>query len=242
MLRIISCLDIKNNLVVKGVNFKNLKIIDLPFNLCKKYKYNGVDEIILLDITANYTKKSLSYSIIKKISKIIDIPISIGGGIKNIFKIKKMFKVGADRIILNSYCYENITILKKISNYFGSQSLIVAIDIKKIKNKIFIYKNSGYIKTNFLYLDWVIIIKKMGSGEILITSIDNDGCKLGYDINSLFLIKKKINISIIASGGLGSINDVFFLYKYCNINSFLIASLFHLNFLKPFYFKKINFI
>ncbi|WMC20529.1 MAG: HisA/HisF-related TIM barrel protein [Candidatus Carsonella ruddii] len=242
MLRIISCLDIKNNLVVKGVNFKNLKEIDSPFNLCKKYKNNNIDEIIFLDITANYTKKSLSYSIIKKISKIINIPISIGGGIKSIFKIKKMFKVGADRIILNSFCYENITILKKISNYFGSQSLIIAIDIKNYKSKIFTYKNSGYINTNFFFLDWVIIVKKMGCGEILITSIDHDGCKLGCDINSLFLIKNKINISIIASGGIGCINDIFFLYKYCNIDSFLIASLFHFNFLKPSYFKKINFI
>ncbi|WMC19334.1 MAG: HisA/HisF-related TIM barrel protein [Candidatus Carsonella ruddii] len=242
MLRIISCLDIKNNFVVKGINFKNLKKINSPFNLCKKYKNDGVDEIIILDITSNYTKKSLSYSNIKQISKIINIPISIGGGIKNIFKIKKMFKVGADRIILNSICYENITILRKISNYFGSQSLIIAIDIKKKKNIFFTYKNSGYINTNFFYLDWVIIVKKMGCGEILITSINNDGCKLGYDINSLFFIKKKINISIIASGGIGSINDIFFLYKYCNINSFLIASLFHFNFLKSFYFKKINFL
>ncbi|WGS66932.1 HisA/HisF-related TIM barrel protein [Candidatus Carsonella ruddii] len=244
MLRIISCLDIKNNFVVKGINFKNLKKINLPFDLCKKYKNNGIDEIVLLDITSNYTKKSLSYSSIKKISKIINIPISIGGGIKNILKIKKMFKVGADRIILNSICYENITIIKKISNYFGSQSLIIAIDIKKnYKNEnIFTYKNSGYINTNFFYLDWIIIVKKMGCGEVLITSINNDGCKLGYDINSLFFIKKKINISIIASGGIGSINDIFFLYKYCNINSFLIASLFHFNFIKPSYFKNIKFL
>ncbi|BFI90888.1 HisA/HisF-related TIM barrel protein [Candidatus Carsonella ruddii] len=241
MLRIISCLDIKNNFVVKGINFKNLKKISLPFDLCKNYKNTGIDEIILLDITSNYTKKSLSYSSIKKISKIINIPISIGGGIKNIFKIKKMFKVGADRIVLNSISYNNITILRKISNYFGSQCLIIAIDIKKKKNIYYTYKNSGYVNTNFFYLDWIIIVKKMGCGEVLITSIDNDGCKLGYDTNSLFFIKKKINISIIASGGIGSINDIFFLYKYCNINSFLIASLFHYNFLKPFYFKKINF-
>ncbi|AFP83923.1 HisA/HisF-related TIM barrel protein [Candidatus Carsonella ruddii] len=242
MLRIISCLDIKNNFVVKGVKFKKLTLINSPIKLCKKYNNNKIDEITLLDITYNYTKKSLSYSIIKKISKKINIPISIGGGVKNIINIKKLLKIGADRVILNSICYNNIKILKKISNYFGSQSLIIAIDIKKNKKKYFTYKNSGYINTNFLIFDWIIIIKKNGCGEILLTSIDNDGKREGYDNEIFFLIKNRINISIIPSGGIGSINDIYYLYKYCNINSFLIASLFHYNYIKPYFFKKINFL
>ncbi|WP_433927719.1 HisA/HisF-related TIM barrel protein [Candidatus Carsonella ruddii] len=238
MLRIISCLDIKNNLVVKGINFKNLKIINEPYKLCIKYENLKVDEIVLLDITSNYTKKSLSYINIKKISKNINIPISIGGGIKDLKKILKLFKIGADRIILNTFCYSKINLIKEISNLYGSQCSIVAIDIKKNKNKYFTYKNSGYIKTNFELLDWVIIIKKMGCGEILITSIQKDGLQQGYENDSIYYIRKNIEISIIVSGGLGSINDIYYLYKYCKINSFLIASVFHYNYLSPNYFKK----
>ncbi|XOD39053.1 MAG: HisA/HisF-related TIM barrel protein [Candidatus Carsonella ruddii] len=238
MIRIISCLDIKNNLVVKGEKFKKLKIINNPYLLCKKYEFYKTDEIVLLDITSNYTKKSLSYKNIKLISKKTNIPISIGGGIKNLIKISKLLKLGADRIILNSSCYNNIMFLKTISNLYGSQSLIISIDII-LKNNIYnTYKNSGYIKTNFELLDWVIIVKKMGCGEILITSIQNDGTKTGYDIESVIYIRKNIEISIIISGGLGSINDIYYIYKYCKINSFLIASVFHFNYLLPIYFKK----
>ncbi|ATX33498.1 imidazole glycerol phosphate synthase subunit HisF [Candidatus Carsonella ruddii] len=238
MIRIISCLDIKNNLVVKGISFKKLKIINYPYLLCKKYEFYKTDEIIILDITSNYTKKSLSYKNIKLISKNINIPISIGGGIKNLNKISKLFKLGADRIVLNSSCYNNIVFLKKISNLYGSQALIVSIDIFFKNNFFFTYKNSGFIKTNFKLLDWVIIVKKIGCGEILITSIENDGLKKGYDIKSIIYVKKNIDISIIISGGLGSINDIYYIYKYCNINSFLIASVFHFNYLVPNYFKK----
>lgn len=237
MLRIISCLDIKNNYVVKGIKFKNLKKINLPIELCKKYQKLKIDEIIILDITSNYTKKSIKYSLIKKISKIINIPLSFGGGIKNIKKIQNLFKIGADRICINSNAYNNIKFLKKISNFFGSQSLIIAIDIKKNNNIINCYKNSGFINTKFFVLDWIIITKKMGCGELLITSINYDGLKNGYDYKTLFFIKKNIEINIIASGGIGSINDIFLIKKKCLIDNFLIASLFHFNYLKPFFFK-----
>ncbi|BCG49289.1 HisA/HisF-related TIM barrel protein [Candidatus Carsonella ruddii] len=238
MIRLISCFDIKNNMVVKGVGFNNLKIIENPVNLINKYINSKIDEIVLLDITSNYTKKSLSNLVIKKISKILDVPLSIGGGINTLEKISKLLKLGADRIIINSYCYENICFLKKITSYYGSQLLIVAIDIKKRKDSFLTYKNSGFKKTNFFLEDWCIIVKKMGCGEILLTSIEKDGNKNGYDINSLYHIKKMIDISIIISGGMGSINDIYYIFKYLKTNSFLIASLFHYNFLKTSYLKK----
>ncbi|WP_432781994.1 HisA/HisF-related TIM barrel protein [Candidatus Carsonella ruddii] len=238
MIRIISCFDVKNNMVVKGVNFRNLKIIDDPINLINKYVNSKIDEIVLLDTTSSYTKKSLSNFVIKKVSKILNIPLAIGGGISSLEKISSLLKLGADRIILNSYCYENVCFLKKIVNYYGSQSLIIAIDIKKEKNKFFTYKNSGFIKTNFFVEDWCIIVKKMGCGEILLTSIEKDGDKSGYDIDSLYHIKKIIDISIIVSGGMGSLNDIYYIFKYLKTNSFLIASLFHYRFLKASYLKK----
>ncbi|MFI4913513.1 MAG: HisA/HisF-related TIM barrel protein [Candidatus Carsonella ruddii] len=238
MIRIISCLDVKNNFVVKGFNFKNLKKINEINLLIKQYENNNIDEIIILDITSNYSKKSISFKNLKKCLKNINTPISIGGGIKNINNIFKLFKLGADRITLNSICYNNIFFIKNVNLIFGSQATIASIDIKKINNIYYTFKNSGFIKTKFKLLDWILIIKKMGIGEILLTSIENDGFKSGYNIESLYFVKKNIEISIIISGGLGSINDIFYLYKYCNINSFLIASIFHYNLLNCFYFKK----
>lgn len=238
MLRIISCLDVKNNFVVKGINFKNLKNIDSVSNLIIKYEKQNIDEIVILDITSNYTKKSISYINLKNILKKINTPISIGGGVNNFKKISKLFKIGSDKIILNSICYNDICFIKNINLLYGSQSSIIAIDIKKKNNYYFVFKNSGYLNTKFKLLDWIIIIKKFGCGEILITSIEKDGCRTGFDIYSIYYIKKNIDVSLIVSGGLGSINDVFYLYKYCSINSFLIASLFHYNLFKPNYFKK----
>ncbi|MFI4878708.1 MAG: HisA/HisF-related TIM barrel protein [Candidatus Carsonella ruddii] len=238
MIRIISCLDIKNNFVVKGLNFKNLKKINKINLLIKKYENSNIDEIVILDITSNYSKKSISFRNLKNCLKKINIPISIGGGINNLSKIFKLFKLGADRITLNSICYNNIFFVKNINSTFGSQATIASIDIKKINNIYYTFKNSGFIKTKFKLLDWVLIIKKIGIGELILTSIKNDGCKNGYSIKSLYFVKKNIEISIIISGGLGSINDIYYLYKYCNVNSFLIASLLHYNLLNSVYFKK----
>ncbi|MGK2912713.1 MAG: HisA/HisF-related TIM barrel protein [Candidatus Carsonella ruddii] len=238
MIRIISCLDIKNNFVVKGSNFKHLKKINKINLLIKKYENDNIDEIVILDITSNYSQKSISFRNLKKCLKKINTPISIGGGINNLQKIFKLFKIGADKITLNSICYNNIFFVKNINLIFGSQATIASIDIKKINSIYYAFKNSGFIKTKFKLLDWVLIIKKIGIGEILLTSIENDGYRNGYNIQSLYFIKKNIEISIIISGGLGSINDIYYLYKYCNINSFLIASTFHYNLFNCFYFKK----
>ncbi|AFP83543.1 HisA/HisF-related TIM barrel protein [Candidatus Carsonella ruddii] len=238
MIRIISCLDIKNNYVVKGIKFKKLKKINDVFFLSINYLKKKIDEITLLDITANYTKKSLSKKIIKKISKKINIPLSIGGGINCLLIIKKYFNIGTDKVIINSFSYKKIEIIKFFFEFYGTQALIISIDIKKKKKNFFTYKNSGYIKSNFLLLDWIIILKKIGSGEFLITSIDKDGICKGYDIKIYYFLKKILKILIIISGGIGSINDIYFLYKKCSFNSFLIASIFHKNYLKPIYFKK----
>ncbi|AFP83733.1 imidazoleglycerol-phosphate synthase [Candidatus Carsonella ruddii CS isolate Thao2000] len=238
MIRIISCMDVKNNYVVKGINFKKLKKINNVFFLSINYLKKKIDEITLLDITANYTKKSLSNKLIKKISKKINIPLSIGGGI-NCFKlIKKYFNLGADKIIINSFSYKKIEIIKNFFEFYGTQALIISIDIKKKKKKYFTYKNSGFIKSNFLLLDWIIILKKIGSGELLITSINKDGLCKGYDIKIYYFLKKILKTLIIISGGFGAINDLYFLYKKCSFNTFLIASIFHKNYLKPKYLQK----
>lgn len=229
--RIIPCLDFYNGRIVKGVNFKNLIDIGDPISVASYYNDEGADELVFLDISATLEKKKLINHYINKISSKLFIPLTIGGGIKNIEDIKLILDSGADKVSLNSSILNNSFLIKKISDKYGSQCLISALDVKKkkIKNSKFwtIYKNSGKICTKINIFDLIIKFIYLGVGEFLITSIDYDGTQSGFDLKLMNKISFISNISLISSGGAGNLIDILNILKINNINSVLLASILH---------------
>ncbi|MGX7577162.1 HisA/HisF-related TIM barrel protein [Candidatus Vidania fulgoroideorum] len=227
--RLIACLDInKEGNLVKGKKFINLYNHGNPFFFAKKYYKDGIDEIIILNI--NKCKISVFAKLIKKISKKIFIPISVGGNIKNIRDIKYLFNNGADKIVLNSTLFYNLNILKYLNYFYGKQSVILSVDVKFNKDNWYVYFNGGKTKSNFTLKKWITKLNKIGIGEILITSIDNDGLKNGYDLKILKYFKNNLNISVIISGG-GNLKTIILAFKKFNVSACLIASLLHENIL-----------
>lgn len=229
--RIIPCLDFFNNRIIKGTRFKNLIDIGDPVDVANYYSDEGADEIVFLDISAGIENNNLTYNIIENISCKISIPLIIGGGVKSIQDFKNLFNSGADKVSVNSCIIENFNFIKEIKLKYGSQCLIGAIDVKKFfKNSFFywnVYKKSGKIDTKYNLNDIILKFTNLGIGELLITSIDKDGTKSGFDIELLNKISKIININIIASGGAGNLKSLLNAFKIKNINSILLASILH---------------
>lgn len=226
--RIIPCLDVKEGLCVKGVNFKNLVQAGDPVELAKKYSQNGADELVFLDITATNEKRKTIVELVEKISKSIFIPFTVGGGIGSIEDIKAILKAGADKVSINSAAVRNPEIIKKTSRYFGSQCIVIALDAKRADNDFYVFINAGKINTGLKALDWAKKAEKLGAGEILLTSMDFDGTQKGFDIELNKLISNNVNIPVIASGGAGSdINHFIDVFKKTNVDAALAASIFH---------------
>ncbi|MGX7582518.1 imidazole glycerol phosphate synthase subunit HisF [Candidatus Vidania fulgoroideorum] len=222
--RIIACLDVYKNIVVKGKNFLKIKKVNSPKNLSYKYYKQKIDEIVFLNIK----KEKISYicKIIKNISKKIFIPITVGGNIKNIKDIKKLMNSGADKIALNSTLYYNLNIVKKIKKKYGSQILVASIDVKKYKGEWIVYINGGKTNTKIKIKDWCMINYKKGIGEFLLTSIDMDGTNKGYDIE-LYKKIEKVNTPIISSGGGGNCDTLLKIFKKTKTSAALLASALH---------------
>ncbi|ADM89785.1 putative imidazole glycerol phosphate synthase, cyclase subunit [Candidatus Zinderia insecticola CARI] len=228
--RIIPCLDIKKGRVVKGTNFLNLKDAGDPILIAEKYYKEGADEITFLDINASYKGKKIILDIIRKISSKIFIPLTVGGGIKNIFDVKNILNSGADKVCINTSAILNPFLIREIKNIYGSQCLVVAIDVKKDKNKNWrIFTHGGRNLTNLNIIEWVKKVSFLGAGEILITSMDKDGTCNGFDIKLIKKISNSINIPVIASGGAGNLNSFFEVLKYGKADAVLAASVFHYN-------------
>ncbi|XXS36674.1 MAG: imidazole glycerol phosphate synthase subunit HisF [Candidatus Nasuia deltocephalinicola] len=230
--RIIPCLDLYNGRIIKGVKFKNLIDIGDPLSVTSYYCDEGADEITILDISAGIENKNQTYNLINKVSMQINIPITVGGGIKSYCDFKNLFNSGADKISLNSHIIDNFNFIKNIKFLYGSQCIISAIDVKKIFfNKFFyfwnVYKKSGKLDSNFNLKDLIIKFSNMGIGEFIITSIDRDGTKSGFDLELLSKISNIINTNITASGGGGDLNSILNIFKLKNINSVLLASVLH---------------
>lgn len=229
--RIIPCLDFYNGRVVKGVGFKNLLDIGDPINVAKYYNDEGADELTFLDISATLEKRPQISYYINKISSKVFIPLTVGGGIKTLENIKNLFDSGADKISLNSFFINNPNFIYEIFKKYGAQCLVSALDVKKkiINNSSFwgVYKNSGKIYTNINIFDLIIKFSYLGVGEFLITSIDNDGSKSGFDLELMYKLSNISKISLIASGGAGSLLDILNILKIPNIDSVLIASILH---------------
>ena len=202
--RIIPCLDIKNGRTVKGINFVNLRDAGDPVALATKYMMDGADELVFLDITATVENRSTLIDLVQRISRDINIPFTVGGGIRAIKDAEMVVQAGADKVSINSAAILDPVLVNGIAKNFGSQSLTVAMDIKKINGEWKVCSNGGRIITELKVIDWVTEVVDRGAGEILLTVMDNDGLKNGFSLEITGLIAEKINIPVIASGGAGS--------------------------------------
>jgi cyclase len=206
--RIIPCLLLKDKGLVKTIKFKNLKYIGDPINAVKIFNDKEVDELIFLDITATIEKRNPQFDSIKDIARECFMPFAYGGGIRNIDDARKMLKLGAEKIVINTYALENPEFIKKASAIFGSQSVVVSIDVKKNwLGKPLIYSHSGTKNTNIDPLEFVRKVEKMGAGELFINSIDKDGTMQGYDLNLIKNISETVDIPVIVCGGAGKLPD-----------------------------------
>jgi len=227
--RIIPCLDIKNGRTVKGVNFIDIRDAGDPVELAKKYSNEGADELVFLDITATDEKRKTLSELVKRIAAEINIPFTVGGGINSLEDVEEVIKSGADKVSLNSSAVKNPGLISEIANRYGSQCVVVAIDVKFVENEYCVFVNGGKIDTKLLAIDWAKRAEELGAGEILLTSMNNDGTKSGFELNITKQICDSINIPVIASGGAGTrehFRDVFLKTK---ASGGLAASIFHYN-------------
>lgn len=226
-IRIIPILDIKNGLLIKGVNLEGLRVLGKASNFSDYYFKNGADEICYIDTVATlYGTNNLS-KFISDTAKRIFIPLSVGGGIKTLEDIKKILSAGGDKICINSAVIENINLLKEASRIFGSANITIIIQAIKLGKKYYISKASGrdFVKVN--PIDWAQKVRDYGAGEIMITAVNNEGLKKGFDINLTKKISEKVNIPVIAHGGAGSLKDIYEVIKYTNISGVGLASILH---------------
>ncbi len=226
--RIIPCLDITNGRVVKGTNFIDLIDAGDPVSIAQKYNNEGADEITVLDITATSDKSNIVYSIIEKIAQQVFIPLTIGGGIKMIADVKNLLNSGADKVSINSAAINNPDLISNIAGYYGSQCLVVAIDAKMISpNKWHVFSHGGRVDTGLDAIDWAHKVCQLGAGEILLTSMDKDGTKLGFDLELTKKISTSVSIPVIASGGVGNLQHLADGINVGMADAVLAASIFH---------------
>ena len=208
--RIIPCLDVKNGRVVKGINFVELKDAGDPVEQAKIYSDGGADEICFLDITASNENRDTIIDIVKKTAKECFVPLTVGGGVRTIQNITDLLLAGADKVSINTAAVKNINFVKEASKKFGSQCIVVAIDAKKVSdNKWEVFTHGGRNKTGIDAVEFAKQVETNGAGEILLTSMDRDGTKSGYDVELLKVITDSINIPVIASGGAGTLEHLY---------------------------------
>ena len=225
--RIIACLDVKDGKVVKGVNFLDLKLKGDPVELASRYEEEGADEIVFLDITANIEKRRTLYEVVKNTASVISIPLTVGGGIRTIEDVSMALRSGADKVSINTAAVENKILVKEAANEFGSQAVVVAIDAKRLGNRWIVFTKSGTYNTGKDAIEWAREVENLGAGEILLTSIDRDGTRMGYDIELTKNIVDAVNIPVIASGGAGKMEDFYEVFSMANADAALAAGIFH---------------
>ena len=226
--RIIPCLDVKNGRVVKGINFIQLKDAGDPVEQAKIYSESGADEICFLDITASNENRETIIDIIKKTAKECFVPLTVGGGVRTIKNIRDLLLAGADKVSINTAAVKDINFIKEASKEFGSQCIVVAIDAKKVKDKKWeVFTHGGRNKTGINVIEFSKQVEAHGAGEILLTSMDKDGTRSGYDIELLKTITKITNIPVIASGGVGNLDHFYDGIVKGGASAVLAASIFH---------------
>jgi len=225
--RIIPCLDIKNGRTVKGVNFEGLRDAGDPVELAKRYSDEGADELVFLDITATLEKRKTLVELVKRIAKEINIPFTVGGGIKTVDEIEELLKSGADKVSLNSSIVKDPDLINRASKAFGAQAIVAAVDAKKNGDSWSVYIKGGTENTGLDALEWMQEVEKRGAGEILLTSMDRDGTKSGFDTELLQKVNERVRIPVIASGGAGTIQHCIDAVKLAGADAVLAASIFH---------------
>ena len=225
--RIIPCLDVKNGRVVKGINFIDLQDAGDPVEQAKIYSDSGADEICFLDITASNENRETIFDVVKRTSKNCFVPLTVGGGVKSLDDINKLLTSGADKVSINTAAVNNHNLIKESSKRFGSQCIVVAIDAKQKNNKWEIFTHGGRNETGIDALEFSKKMEDCGAGELLVTSMDRDGTQKGYYIELISQIEKSVNIPIIASGGVGTLEHLFEGIKYGKASAVLAASIFH---------------
>jgi len=225
--RIIPCLDIKDGRTVKGVNFVNLRDAGDPVELGCRYVEEGADELVFLDITATHEKRKTLSALARKIAKHLNIPFTIGGGIRSVSDAEAMLNAGADKISINSAAVRNPLLIEELANNFGSQFVVVAVDAKIIQNEWKVHLNGGRVPTELKLLEWVKESQERGAGEILFTSMNNDGTKAGFACDALAKVSSVLSIPVIASGGAGKVEHFYDVFTKGKADAGLAASIFH---------------
>lgn len=240
--RIIPCLDCDlaqaGGRVVKGIKFKKIRYAGLPWELAERYWKEGADEIVFLDITASAERRMTMVEVVKKTCQKIFIPITVGGGISSVEDAKRLFRAGADKISINTAAIEKPSLIKKLSKTFGSQSVVVAIDAKRRNGRFECSIYGGRKFTGIDAISWAKKVVQLGAGEILLTSMDRDGTKKGFDLTLVKKISEAVSIPVIASGGAGKEKHFLEVFQKAKADAALAASIFHFNEIKIFKLKK----
>ena len=225
--RIIPCLDVNEGRVVKGVNFVNLRDAGDPVEIAGVYDREGADELVFLDITASSDNRATVVDMVRKVAEKVFIPFTVGGGIRTVEDFRAILREGADKVSVNSAAINRPELISEAALKFGSQCVVVAIDARRTGDSFHVYKNGGRVDTGLDAVEWAMPAEKLGAGEILLTSMDCDGTKAGYDIELTSTIAKSVGIPVIASGGAGTAEDFYAALTEGKADAALAASLFH---------------
>ena len=226
--RIIPCLDVRDGKVVKGVNFVGIKEVGDPVECAMMYDRQGADEITFLDITATHEGRGTMVEVVRRTAANVFVPLTVGGGIRTIEDFREILRAGADKVSVNSAAVKNPQLIAQAADRFGSQCVVVAMDVKQMEDGSYhIYVSGGRIDTGVDALWWAKEAERLGAGEILLTSMDTDGCKKGFDLPLTKKVAELVNIPVIASGGCGTLEHFSDLFKQTGADAALAASLFH---------------
>jgi imidazole glycerol-phosphate synthase subunit HisF len=225
--RIIPCMDVDKGRVVKGIKFVNIKDAGDPVELAKEYNRQGADELVFLDITASHEKRDIMKEVVKDVAKQVFIPFTVGGGIRTIADMREILNAGADKVSVNTAAVKNPKLISEGAKKFGSQCIVLAIDAKRNRNSWEVYVHGGRTPTGIDAVEWAKKGRELGAGEILLTSMDTDGTKEGFDIELTRTISNAVNIPIIASGGVGTLEHFYDAFTEGKADAGLAASIFH---------------
>lgn len=225
--RIIPCLDIRDGRVVKGVNFQGVRDVEDPVALAEYYNRQGADELVFYDIKASYEGRSLFTGILKEVASKVFIPLTVGGAIQTVEDFDRVLKCGADKVSVNSGAVANRSLIRDGAKRYGSQCVVLSIDVKRVGEKYHVFTKGGRVDTGLDALEWAALGEAEGAGELVINSMDTDGVKKGFDTPLLSAVAARVNIPIIASGGAGSMEDFAALFKVKGMDAGLAASVFH---------------
>lgn len=226
--RIIPCLDVRDGKVVKGINFVGIKEVGDPVELAKQYSDSGADEIVFLDITASHEGRATMLDVVRRTAEVVFVPLTVGGGIRTIDDVRDTLRAGSDKVGINSAAVRNPELINEAAKLFGRQCIVAAVDAKRVDDGSWhVVINGGRIDTGKDLLEWVQELEQRGAGEILLTSMDADGTKAGYDLEMTKVVCDLVNIPVIASGGAGSVDDFADVFAATGCDAALAASLFH---------------